>query len=331
MKEISEVHDRSSKDRLRRTIQTFRDKLPLADEELQSFSVPDDPPTRLAEEFLRSLKAKKDASTEKLQWLESLENPSGEESRWLAKFEPQVRDFSRSPVQENVEKLFESCDVESSLLRKDETVANTFISIIAEVLTYGIHHGNCIIGVKPKEANQSTDSRDLLQSSDLQSTANLKEKDAVGKNRKQIMGYIQPLCKRDKGSLEQRQNDKKKYDTPIYTYHWLFLAFFTLTLDRGGTTDDGSSDRSKSPKHYMEGRTQILLCFDNAQGKWMEDAIKEVDMGVTGHSTAGCPHGHLPQVVEAIARVYDNALWGFRVPIRNIEKVRKSRALFLAS
>lgn len=139
MKEISEVPDRSSKDRMRSTIRTFRDKLPLADEELQSFSVPDDPPTRLAEEFLRSLKSKKNATMEKLQWLEAL---------------------------------------------KDETAANTVITIITEVLTYGIHHGNCIIKAKPKESDRSTNSRDLSQGSDLQNTANSKDNDHVRRNRK---------------------------------------------------------------------------------------------------------------------------------------------------
>ena len=142
MKEISEVDDRSSKDRLRGIIGTFRDKLPRANEELQSLSVPDDHPTRMAKEYLDSLKERKNASTEKLQWLESLKNPSSDESIWLAKFEAQVCAFSRNPDEANIEKLSENCDAKGSLLLNDDAAANNFISGVAEVLTYGIHHDN---------------------------------------------------------------------------------------------------------------------------------------------------------------------------------------------
>lgn len=60
----------------------------------------------------------------------------------------------------------------------------------------------------------------------------------------------------------------------------------------------------------------------------MEDAIKEANTGVTGHSTTNFHNGPLSHVVEAVARIFDDALGGFRIPIRSIEKVRKFKALF---
>jgi hypothetical protein len=69
-----------------------------------------------------------------------------------------------------------------------------------------------------------------------------------------------------------------------------------------------ASSGNLSPTEKKTSRTQILVCFDNARGKWIEKAIKEGSDGNMGASQASYTHGGLPQLVEAVARVYDNAL-----------------------
>jgi hypothetical protein len=295
VKEISEVSDAIEKDKLRDTLKIFQDKLLLASEELQSFSVPDDPAIRVAGEFLKSLKAKKDASKAKLYWLERHDNPASPESTWLAAFAPHVREFSKSPIPANIQNLSDSCDTQGSLLVEDETTANDFVSFVSETLSHHIHTGDCIIGSAQKAVSQT---EDLVKGSVFNNATAIEK--GVGKNRKHMAGYVQPVDEREP---EHILAGNKTDDGPIYMYHWLFLAFFTLTV---------------TPKDTNKPPTQILLCFDNAQGKWMEDAIKRGDAENSASSSA---YGFLPVVIEAAARVYDNALWGFRLPIRNIEKV----------
>jgi len=101
---------------------------------------------------------------------------------------------------------------------------------------------------------------------------------------------------------DQRDTSDGQKEPRYYMYHWLYLAFFTLSI---------------------EGGAQILLCFDDAQGEWMEKAVAEDPPRPAAHELAGCPHVLLPRIVEAVARVYDKALWGFRDPIRQVEKARK--------
>lgn len=98
-------------------------------------------------------------------------------------------------------------------------------------------------------------------------------------------------------------------DPTMYMYHWLYLSFFTLWFE------------SKSPNGKKT--TQIILCFDDAHGKRVEDAIQEA-VGLDSYPELDCPYGIIRRIVEAVTRIYDDALWTFRAPVRQIEKVSKA-------
>ncbi|KAL3452218.1 hypothetical protein BJX65DRAFT_208602 [Aspergillus insuetus] len=84
-------------------------------------------------------------------------------------------------------------------------------------------------------------------------------------------------------------------------YHWLFLAFFTLWVKPG-------KDNAKP--------AQIILCFDDANGRRVERAINKTLADIA------CPYSLISRLAESITLVFDDALWSFRTPIRQIEKNR---------
>ncbi|KAL2862644.1 uncharacterized protein BJX67DRAFT_293036 [Aspergillus lucknowensis] len=86
-----------------------------------------------------------------------------------------------------------------------------------------------------------------------------------------------------------------------YMYHWLFLSFFTLWLKPLG---DGAEP------------AQIILCFDDAHGKRIERAISKASTDLS------CPYSLISRLAESVTLIFDDALWSFRTPIRQIEKNR---------
>ncbi|KAL4961963.1 uncharacterized protein BDV14DRAFT_203277 [Aspergillus stella-maris] len=96
-------------------------------------------------------------------------------------------------------------------------------------------------------------------------------------------------------------NTQRSREKPIkYMYHWLFLAFFTLWVKR---------DESAEP-------AQVILCFDDAHGKRIERAISKASADIN------CPYSIISRLAESVTLIFDDALWSFRTPIRQIEKDR---------
>lgn len=85
-----------------------------------------------------------------------------------------------------------------------------------------------------------------------------------------------------------------------YMYHWLFLAFFTIWV---------------KPGRGNAKPAQIILCFDDANGRRVERAINKTLADIA------CPYSLIGRLAESITLVFDDALWSFRTPIRQIEKV----------
>ncbi|OHF02968.1 hypothetical protein CORC01_01726 [Colletotrichum orchidophilum] len=86
-------------------------------------------------------------------------------------------------------------------------------------------------------------------------------------------------------------------------YHWLFLSFWTVFLrpNEDATVNGRSSTQSK----------EVIPCFDNASGSRMKERMKAILL-------EQYPRSILPQVIEEIVHMYDDALWGFRTPVRDL-------------
>ncbi|KAL4990927.1 hypothetical protein BDW68DRAFT_23322 [Aspergillus falconensis] len=96
-------------------------------------------------------------------------------------------------------------------------------------------------------------------------------------------------------------NTRRDSEKPIkYMYHWLFLAFFTLWVKRDGSPEPA----------------QVILCFDDAHGKRIERAISKASADIS------CPYSIISRLAESVTLIFDDALWSFRTPIRQIEKNR---------
>ncbi|KAK2051133.1 hypothetical protein LY76DRAFT_585272, partial [Colletotrichum caudatum] len=115
----------------------------------------------------------------------------------------------------------------------------------------------------------------------------------------------------------------------LSTYHWLFLSFWTVffpKLDGSNELRDSDKiqDQSSGPEHIRD-HGEVLLCFDDASGT----RIQKIDWAALGERWASGatpnPSNLLPLVVEEIIHTYDDALWGFRIPVRDIEKRRPMR------
>jgi hypothetical protein len=85
------------------------------------------------------------------------------------------------------------------------------------------------------------------------------------------------------------------------SYEWLFMAFSTLWYISNGK------------------ESQILLCFDLSE--------EITDMVMTNIKASNptvvlkCPFAIYDILLSPISRIYDESLWEFRIPIRDIEKV----------
>jgi hypothetical protein len=89
-----------------------------------------------------------------------------------------------------------------------------------------------------------------------------------------------------------------------YTYDWEYLAFVTLWY---------------IPENEDVPATQILLCFDLSSN--MQDliikGIKEREPDCYGN----CPFAIYDTLMKTVVSYFDQALWGFRIPVRHIENV----------
>jgi hypothetical protein len=325
VKEIADLG--SSYSRVKRTIEVFGEGLASGDDGRkipESFSVPDDPPAWLAHKFLESIKKDKKASQEKLQWLTRYFKQNSLQRAWLTKFGKKLHDFAWNPSPACEKDFADTCRENGSLLVEDAKTAKDFISLITEIVINYLHKEKCI-GVKPKDGSQKVIVEEPAPAgSAAQPDAFLNEALNSGKSRRwKHMGlaYNQPK----RSGRESKPAEKETGAT--YMYHWLFLSFFTLTLYRSGMTEPSCSTNDNVMPLADDGGQQaeiiaeIVLCFDNANGEWIEDAIKKLDLQPSGERQLEYPSRVFPRILEAVSQVYDRALWGFRVPIRNIEKV----------
>lgn len=87
-----------------------------------------------------------------------------------------------------------------------------------------------------------------------------------------------------------------------FTYCWQYLSFASLWISGDGVSD-----------------TQILLCFDLTYV--MRAHILKSFLDSDAENLKRDPFEVYAILVDAITERYDEALWGFRIPVRDIEKV----------
>ena len=84
-------------------------------------------------------------------------------------------------------------------------------------------------------------------------------------------------------------------------YEWLFMAFSTLWYTFNGK------------------ESQILLCFDLSEE--ITDAVITSIKASNPTHIFKCPFAIYDILLSPISKIYDESLWEFRIPIRDIEKV----------
>ncbi|CRG87384.1 Unhealthy ribosome biogenesis protein 2 homolog [Talaromyces islandicus] len=93
------------------------------------------------------------------------------------------------------------------------------------------------------------------------------------------------------------------------SYKWQYLSFFTLWIS--GTNEGTHMD------------TQILLCFDLTRDV-MEPLVRKNFLEANGPSLMSGPWETYTVLAKAMTQHFDDSLWKFRDPIRNIEKTRSN-------
>lgn len=117
-----------------------------------------------------------------------------------------------------------------------------------------------------------------------------------------------------------------------YKYDWQFLSFFSLWVAKGDHDADhtgavplmdGTANQQRTDEcgSLNATGTQILLCFDDSARKIKETMMKYLQAS-SKESIGKCSFAILDTLVKAIVFNYDRALWGFREPVRIIEKVK---------
>ena len=94
---------------------------------------------------------------------------------------------------------------------------------------------------------------------------------------------------------------------PAGGYNWQYLAFHSLWF---------------APKASGVPATQILFCFDVSSK--MKKFILDGFQASATDSIKGCPFAVYDTLMETVITYYDQALWAFRKPIRDYEKVRRT-------
>ena len=95
-------------------------------------------------------------------------------------------------------------------------------------------------------------------------------------------------------------------DNLQYKYTWQYIAFATLWY---------------IPKERPDSATQVLFCLVSpGMKKLVADGITESNPT----SLCKCPFAIYDVLINAVVISFDKALWGFRKPVRDIEKVIRS-------
>ncbi|KAF4424796.1 hypothetical protein CFRS1_v014854 [Colletotrichum fructicola] len=127
--------------------------------------------------------------------------------------------------------------------------------------------------------------------------------------------------------ISHRSEDRPRKDKEnpkaeeLSLYHWLFLSFWTVDGKNGQDDHQKNAGGGQSnEEERSQRRAEVLLCFDDASGlRWQQLAEKALEGSCRAGSVTPQPV-LLPQLVKSIVHTYDDALWGFRKPVRNIEK-----------
>ncbi|PHH92863.1 hypothetical protein CDD83_4285 [Cordyceps sp. RAO-2017] len=95
---------------------------------------------------------------------------------------------------------------------------------------------------------------------------------------------------------------------PEYGYDWQYMAFASLWYRPAPNAEE----------------SLVLLCFDLSAK--MRGLVTAAFQESNPASWRDCPFGCYAVLAGVIAKCFDDALWGFREPVRNIEKSRISKA-----
>jgi hypothetical protein len=195
--------------------------------------------------------------------------------------------------------------INAALCKPGEASHRNLIKMIIEVIIRQIHEKDCIMMHKAplsepiaKKTHKSSSEQHSTSSSGVLSG----KKTLINR----ALNWRLPQTSKKQSLPEERPSLERKGTSIKYMYHWLYLSFFTLWYRAEGS----------------QNSTQILLCFDDARGERIEDAVQGCFQDPANKDLEKSPYAILDRLVEAVGRIYDEALWGYRTPIRQIEKVR---------
>jgi hypothetical protein len=99
----------------------------------------------------------------------------------------------------------------------------------------------------------------------------------------------------------------KELQSPPKEYDWQYLAFHSLWFAQSAQATPA---------------TQVVLCFDLSDQ--MKRLVSDNFQTSNPESIGRCPFAVYETIIETVMMYYDKALWEFREPVRNIEKVRRT-------
>ncbi|KAH8803020.1 hypothetical protein F5884DRAFT_494327 [Xylogone sp. PMI_703] len=224
-----------------------------------------------------------------------------------------------------------------------KSVRKDLYKLFMEALANSIHQPVCIMGRSQKsQVKESLPQNEELSGGNNGSQQSEQKTPGVPQESEQKGHGAQQQSKRKaqrqnnsrmvgwwNGKQSQRKDSEDKEDKKdklMHTYHWFFLFFWTVFLHHNN--EDPPPESHGIPPQGGNGPldpegTQIFLCFDDASGPKMKEIIKKILEMRCGLAPLGHNSVLLPQVVEEVLHVYDTALWGFRSPVRDIEKRRQ--------
>lgn len=195
----------------------------------------------------------------------------------------------------------EACDVLRQWMKKDKAqlVLSTvierclesdfkFLKLIDEMLVRIYHRSNCILENRSEPAELTT-------------------RDEPTTNNQATKVKTKARSKPLKSKMNPKTTEALKCRQIKLIYHWFFFFFWIRTFTQLS---------EKSP-------TQVMLCFDDCDSPKIKHVIREIlSKDKNGWDT---PEKLLYCITEQVVSIFDTALWGFRVPVRAIEKVNFTR------
>lgn len=162
-----------------------------------------------------------------------------------------------------------------------------FLKLIDEMLVRIYHRSNCLLEDRPEPAEPAEPTtQDEPTANDQATKVKAKAKPKLLKTKVHSKAIEALKCREIK-----------------LIYHWFFFFFWIRTFTQ-------PSDKSS---------TQVMLCFDDCDSPKIKQIIRKIlSKDKTSWDT---PEKLLYCITEQVVSIFDAALWGFRVPVRAIEKV----------